>query len=144
MFDEKFEIHSPGINDKDLVNTTKKEETLEKTIEIILCVYISIDSNKNIIEENRKKFNELLAKDIPGKEKEQNLIKQILQMTLKDVCNNYINNIKNFIDGFTFNTFEDDEDFQKYDISKREPILKHFKEIMEKKIIKRPNAHKNN
>ena len=65
-------------------------------------------------------------------------------MTLKDVCNNFINNIKNFIDGYTFNTFEDDEDFQKYDISQRELILNHFKEIMEGKIIKRPNAHKNN
>ena len=144
IFDIKFKIHSPGINDKDIVNTTKKEETLEKTIEVILCVYVSIESKKNIIEENRKNFNELLGKDIPGKEKEQNLIKQILQMTLKDVCNNFINNIKNFIDGFTFNTFEDDEDFQRYDISQRELILNHFKEIMEGKIIKRPNAHKNN
>ena len=144
VFDEKFEVCSPGINDKDLVNTTNKQETLGKTIENILCVYVSIESKKNKIEENRKKFNELLGKDIPGKEKEQNLIKQILQMTLKDVCNNYINNIKNFIDGFTFNTFEDDEDFQKYDISIIELILNHFKEIMEDKITKRPNAHKNN
>ena len=135
--DKNIKIFFPGINDKDLKNTTKKEEYLKKTIEDILCVYISIETKKDEFEENRKKFNQLLGKDIRGKEKEKNLLKQILQMTLGDVCNNFINNIKKFIDEYTFKTFEDDEDFQKYDNSKREKILEKFKDLMGGKIIKR-------
>ena len=140
--DKNTKIFLPCINDKDLKNNTKKEEYLKKTIEDILCFYISIETKKVKFEENRKKFNELLGKDIEGKEKEKNLLKQILQMTHEDVCKNFINNNKNFIDGYTFKTFEDDEDFQKYDNSKREKIVEKFIKLIGGKIGKREKAPK--
>ena len=137
IIDTNAYIFLPGINDKDLKNTTTKQDYLEKTIEDILCNYISIETKKDKIEENRNKINGLLGADIPGKEKEQNLLKKILKMKLKDVCLNFINNINNFIDGYTFNTFVDDEDFKKYDDSKIKKILKQADDLMNSKIRKR-------
>ena len=140
LIDNNFYIFLPGINDKDLKNTTTKQDYLEKTIDEILCVYVSIETKKNKIVENRNKINGLLAGHISGKEKEQNLVKKILKMKLKDVCLCFINNIKDFIDGYKFNTFEDDEDFKKYDDSKIDKILKQAEDLIKYQIKKRPKS----
>lgn len=139
--DTDANIFLPGINNKDLKNTTKKQEYLDKTIEDILCVYISIETKKNKIEENKNIINDLLSGDISGKEKEQNLLKKILKMHLKDVCKNFINNKKYFIDGYSFNTFEDDKDFKKYDDFKITKILKQVEDLMNNKIRKREKSN---
>lgn len=140
IIDANTFIFLPGINDKDLKNTTTKQTYLGKTIEEILCIYISIETKKDKIEENRNKIDDLLKEDILGKVIEQNLLKKILKMKLKEVCYNYINNIKDFIDGYTFKTFEDDEDFRKYDDSKVEKILKQAEDLINNKIRKRPKT----
>ena len=140
IIDANAYIFLPGINDKDLKNTTLKQDYLELTIEEILCSYISIETKRKKFEENKAIIKDLLGQNIPGKEKEKNLLKKILKMNLKDVCIKYISNVKDFIDGYTFNTFEDDEDFKKIDDVKIAKILKHSKDLIYDKIIKRTKS----
>lgn len=132
IIDSSAKIFFPGINNKDLKNTTVKQEYLKKNIEEILCSYISIESKKDNIAANKVIINDLLNK--PGKEKEKNLLRKILKLNFRCVCNNYIKNIKNFIDGYTFNTFEDDEDFKKYEKDKIALILEKAEDLINERI----------
>ena len=140
LIDANAYIFLPGINDKDLKNTTLKQDYLGKTIKEILCSYISIETKRKKFEENRAIIKDLLEQNIPGKEKEKNLLEKILEMNLKDVCIKYISNVKDFIDGYTFNTFEDDEDFKEIDDAKIAKILEHSNDLIYNKIIKRPKS----
>ena len=68
IIDQNISIFFPGIKEKDLKNTTTKQNYLEKSIYEILCVHISNESQRKEFEKNKKIIDDLLKEDIHGKE----------------------------------------------------------------------------
>lgn len=134
--DSKIDIFFPGIYEEDLKNTDIKQIYLEKTILEILCDYCSKESQKDDIEKNKKIFNDLLKGDKLGKE-ERRLLEKLLYTKHKDVFQNYINNNKDFIDGYTFITFGNDNCFKKYDNSIKNKFIEKAQKLIDNGIKKR-------
>lgn len=143
-------IKEIGIKNEDLKNNTNKEKFLKLSIEEIIYKYFEED------EKIKKIIEEILGKNIPGKEKQIDELKKIFKISFNKIFNAYLDN-NDFINEKNnngeenkiylpqFKTFNDyfNED-NGYDKDKQEKLITLGKELIEGTSKKRKSRTKKN
>ena len=150
QIDENIVILKSVINYNSIKNNTEKEKYLFKTIKYNICNFRPRRLNKENLEENKKKIERILNKDVIGKEKEKKILNLFLNMIYLEGLRMYIydkpfilikeNGKDNKIDFSGLRTFKDD--FSDYDSLTQQKFIKKAEELINGKSKKRKSRTK--